>query len=155
MEQKTMGEIICQYRKERGLTQKQLAERIGVTNKAISKWETGDGYPDIMTIPSLAEALEISADELFGIETKLRLQEQESTVSGINVNKREIKDFINRDDVWKAVFIYSLMMAIARLIEVILNEVGRFYFGGQLVGISILVATCIVAYKQVRVRNFK
>ena len=41
MEQKTMGETICQYRKQRGLTQKQLAERIGVTNKAISKWETG------------------------------------------------------------------------------------------------------------------
>lgn len=41
MGQKNMGEIICYYRKGKGLTQKQLAEKIGVTNKAISKWETG------------------------------------------------------------------------------------------------------------------
>ena len=155
MEQKTMGEIICQYRKERGLTQKQLAERIGVTNKAISKWETGDGYPDIMTIPSLAEALEISIDELFGMATKPKLVEQESTVSGTNLNKCKIKGIMRSGQVWQAVFIYSLMMAIARLIEVILNEIGHFYFCLELVGISILVATCIVAYRQVKVRNSK
>lgn len=64
MDNKKIGIFIAIQRKQKGMTQKQLAEKLGVTNKAISKWETGEGYPDITTVPALAEILEVTTDEL-------------------------------------------------------------------------------------------
>lgn len=64
MDNQKTGDLIAQRRRELGLTQQQLAERLGVTNKAVSKWERGDGYPDIALIAPLSEALGLSADEL-------------------------------------------------------------------------------------------
>lgn len=64
MDLNTMGGRIAAARKAKGLTQQQLADQLGVTNKAVSKWETNDGCPDIKTIPALCQALELSADEL-------------------------------------------------------------------------------------------
>ena len=63
MENKT-GQFIARRRKEIGLTQKELAERLGVTNKAVSKWETGGGMPDVSVLETLAGVLEVSVDEL-------------------------------------------------------------------------------------------
>ena len=59
-----MGEFICELRKEKGLTQKQLAEQLSVTDKAISKWERGMGYPDITLLTKLAACLGVSTNEL-------------------------------------------------------------------------------------------
>ena len=47
MDNKKTGQLIARRRKAAGLTQKELAERLGVTNKAVSKWETGGGLPDV------------------------------------------------------------------------------------------------------------
>ena len=58
------GAWIAALRKERGLTQKELAERLRVTDKAVSRWETGKGYPDISLLPALAEALGCTINEL-------------------------------------------------------------------------------------------
>lgn len=55
MDQIKTGELIKRLRTEMGLTQKQLAERISVSDKAVSKWETGNGCPDISLISALAE----------------------------------------------------------------------------------------------------
>lgn len=68
MDPKKTGELIAALRKELNLNQSELAERIGVTNKAISRWETGRGYPDIETLPKLSEILNISIPELLNGE---------------------------------------------------------------------------------------
>lgn len=62
----SVGERIKVYRKEKNLTQGQLAELIGVSTQAISKWETGVGMPDISQIVPLACVLDISTDKLLG-----------------------------------------------------------------------------------------
>ena len=62
---KQIGAYIASKRKGLHLSQQALAEQLGVTNKAVSKWECGDGYPDITLIPELAKALGVTADELF------------------------------------------------------------------------------------------
>ena len=49
-----VGELIAQVRKERGLTQAALAERLGVTGKAVSKWQRGAGCPDVSLLAQLA-----------------------------------------------------------------------------------------------------
>jgi transcriptional regulator with XRE-family HTH domain len=66
MEQIYFGQRIAAYRKERGLTQESLAQRLGVTNQAVSKWESDQCCPDIMLLPALADEFGVSLDELFG-----------------------------------------------------------------------------------------
>ena len=62
------GSMIKRLRENKKLTQLELAEKINVTDKAISKWETGRGYPDISLVESLAKALGVSVIELFSGE---------------------------------------------------------------------------------------
>lgn len=58
------GAFLAQKRKEKGLTQLELAEKLGVTNRAVSKWETGAGLPDTALLTRLADALATTADAL-------------------------------------------------------------------------------------------
>lgn len=60
-----VGNFICKQRKEKGLTQKQLGDILGVTDKAVSKWENGSAVPRIQLLPKLAEVLDCSQEELF------------------------------------------------------------------------------------------
>ncbi|MCR5694000.1 MAG: helix-turn-helix domain-containing protein [Clostridia bacterium] len=62
------GALIRRLREKRKLTQEELAERIFVSSKAVSKWETGQGFPDISIIEPLAKALDISVIELLSGE---------------------------------------------------------------------------------------
>ena len=71
MNQLTTGRFIAQKRKEKNLTQEQLAEKLGVSNKTISKWETGKSMPDYGIVKSLCEELGITINELIdGEESK-------------------------------------------------------------------------------------
>ena len=63
------GAMIKRLREEKNLTQAELAEKIFVTDKAISKWETGRGYPDISLVEPLAKALDLSVIELLSGES--------------------------------------------------------------------------------------
>ena len=69
MENYVTGAVIRRLRESKGLTQSQLAERLDVTDKAISKWETGKGLPDISLIEPLSAALGVSVMELMSGET--------------------------------------------------------------------------------------
>ena len=64
MDTKEFGSFIAKQRKAVGLTQKELAEKLMVTDKAISRWENGHGYPDIETLEELSSALDVSLLEL-------------------------------------------------------------------------------------------
>lgn len=66
MSQNTVGERIKHHRKRLGLTQEQLAERLGVSAQAVSKWENNLSCPDISILPELADIFGISVDELLG-----------------------------------------------------------------------------------------
>lgn len=68
MEQQTMGKRIMQLRKEKGFTQEQLAEMMGVSAQAVSKWENDVSCPDISILPQLAEKLAVTTDELLGVK---------------------------------------------------------------------------------------
>ena len=64
----SIGQNIKKYRKEKGYTQRELADLIGVSVQAVSKWETDTGAPDISQVVPLASALDISTDALFDYE---------------------------------------------------------------------------------------
>lgn len=64
MTQKSMGTVIAALRRSHGMTQLELAEKMGVTDKAVSKWERDLACPDVASLPKLAEILGVSLDEL-------------------------------------------------------------------------------------------
>ena len=63
-----IGEIILKLRKDKNITQDELGKILGVSNQAVSKWETGGGLPDIELLPSIADYFNVSIDTLFGRE---------------------------------------------------------------------------------------
>ena len=79
MNQKELGNKIAQRRKELGMTQTVLAEKLQVTNKAVSKWETGEGYPDITLIKRLSLCLDMSLDDLLGDHQTTQVSEDVMT----------------------------------------------------------------------------
>ena len=68
-----IGENIARLRKEKGWTQAELGEKLGVSNQAVSKWESGMTMPDIMLLPTLADMFGIYIDELFSREVKTQV----------------------------------------------------------------------------------
>ena len=65
---KTLGTMIAELRKQHGMTQLELAEKMGVTDKAVSKWERDLSCPDINSIPNLAQILGVSVEELMQVK---------------------------------------------------------------------------------------
>ena len=76
---KTLGTMIAELRKQHGMTQLELAEKMGVTDKAVSKWERDLSCPDINSLPALAEILGVSVEELMQIK-----KEAEAPVSKVS-----------------------------------------------------------------------
>ena len=68
MNQEVIGKFISTCRKEKGLTQTQLAEKLNITNRAVSKWETGKSVPDAAIMLDLCEILDVSVNELLSGE---------------------------------------------------------------------------------------
>ncbi len=64
MKKQTFGAMLSTLRKEKAMTQLELAEQMGVTDKAVSKWERDLSFPDVSSLPRLAEILDVSVDEL-------------------------------------------------------------------------------------------
>ena len=90
--EKTMGKRIVQHRKRLGLTQDALAEKLGVTAQAVSKWENDQSCPDIAMLPQLAQIFGITTDELLGCEEKAREAEvvreaEEDEADGVHIQK--------------------------------------------------------------------
>ena len=103
---KSIGETIASLRKQKGMTQNELAEKMNVTDKAVSKWERDLSCPDINTISKLADILDVSVEEL------LKAKKKE------NSNTTQMKDLINL--IFKAV---ALAMGIAVVVLNILNQI--------------------------------
>ncbi len=81
---KTMGNVIAENRKARGMTQLELAEQLGVTDKAVSKWERDLSCPDISSLPQLSRILGVSVEELMQIEKEGEQPEKRSAVQIID-----------------------------------------------------------------------
>jgi len=75
---KTMGTMIAELRKQQGMTQLELAGKMGVTDKAVSKWERDLSCPDINSLPDLAEILGVSVDELMQIKREAETPKKSS-----------------------------------------------------------------------------
>lgn len=108
MDSKIIGNFIKEQRNLKQLTQKQLAEMLGVTDKAISRWETGKGIPDVSLLIPLSEVLEVSVNEILlgeKIEEENKIEKYEETiVNTLATNKKQVSKLHK--------IIYSLFVAV-------------------------------------------
>ena len=79
-----IGAIIRKYRKEKDMTQEEMAKYLGVTASAVNKWENNNTYPDIMLLAPIARLLDISLDILLSYHEKLTVQEINSMIAELN-----------------------------------------------------------------------
>ena len=107
MKKQTLGMMISTLRKEKGMTQLELAEQMGVTDKAVSKWERDLSFPDINSIPKLAEIFEVSVDELMQVKTETKE----------NIGKNKVTEIV--DTALKGI---SIAMGIAVAVLSVLGE---------------------------------
>ena len=93
MDSVRVGAFIAALRREQGFTQKQLAEKIGVTDKAISRWETGKGYPDVTLLLQLGETLGVTLNELLsGRKSDFDPHKAYNVESEINNYRNQLKN---------------------------------------------------------------
>ena len=98
MDQIKIGKFIAALRKEKGLTQEQLGEKLGVTNKTISRWENGNYMPDVEMLSLLAKAFGVSINELISGERLLaedfKIAADNNLVTALNNSTFTLKETI-------------------------------------------------------------
>lgn len=102
MNPKQTGSIIAQKRKELGLNQTQLAEILNVSNRTVSKWENGDGFPDITLLPEISNTLGISIDFLLTGEDRRTKETEEN---------EKPKSVYTSKNIFKFLYVISLFLA--------------------------------------------
>lgn len=116
MDQEKVGNFIAQCRKEKNLTQSQLAEKLNMSNKSISKWETGRGMPDSSIMLDLCDYLGITVNELLSGEHLEGEQYQKKADENIISFAREAED--NRRKI-KRIIIIAIFVLVALIIFII------------------------------------
>lgn len=91
MEKKTMGAFLAALRKANGMTQRDLADKLNVSDKTVSRWECDDGAPDLSLIPVIAEIFGITCDELLRGERKSPEERDDMTPKGEKQRQRLLK----------------------------------------------------------------
>ncbi len=105
MDAKEIGRFICSLRKDKGLTQSALAELLNISNRTVSKWETGEGLPDISLLPDIAKVLGVTTDELLAGK---KVPAEKSA----DIKVEEVANKDNLLNLFKIAFIISLFFAI-------------------------------------------
>lgn len=149
MDLKKTGEFIASLRKEKGLTQEQLAKEIFVTEKAVSKWECGNGFPDTSNLQRLSNCLGVSVNELLSGE---KLTTPAECIEKADKNLLEaIKKSATIDTMKLMLFLFSCIatiLIIPNLISLIIESVAEKNFdtfSGSIITLGILTV-CGLAY---------
>ncbi len=117
--QEKIGAFILELRKEQGMTQKQLADKIGVSDKAISRWETGRGIPDTSIMPELCDILQINVNELLSgqhLSEDDYNEQAEVNMVDLMKNSEEIKRESRLNSFWALVGVGMLFFLICLVI---------------------------------------
>lgn len=137
MNRLVIGKFISKKRKEKNLTQEQLAEKLGVSNKTVSKWETGKCMPDYSVVKNLCEELEITVAELMDgeeIEGKSIRKYEEEHIMDLLKRTQELEKQKN--------IIYGILLIVMGIALQVLSHTFsgsdiKDFFAGLLLGISI------------------
>ncbi|MCI8772300.1 MAG: helix-turn-helix transcriptional regulator [Lachnospiraceae bacterium] len=140
MKQTEIGEFIAKCRKEKKLTQAQLAEKLNITDRAVSKWETGKSMPDSSIMLELCEILGITVNELLSGE-KINMESYEKKADE-NLVALKRKD---ENNMTKNVII-SILFSVALLIGIMVCLICNFAISGDLTWSLIPVSSIVLAW---------
>lgn len=137
MNQIIIGKFILQKRKEKNLTQEQLAEKLGVSNKTISKWENGKCMPDYSVIKNLCEELEITVAELMDGENaedkSVRTYDEEQIMDLL----KRTQDLEKQKNLLYGILLIVMGIALQALSHTLGGSDVKDFFAGLLLGLSI------------------
>lgn len=137
MNQQVIGKFITLKRKEKNLTQEQLAEKIGVSNKTISKWENGKCMPDYSVIEILCKELDVTVSELLDgeeNEKSIRLYDEKEIIGMI----KDIQELKKSKDSNSSFFLIIMGISLLALSFCIEGSEFKDFVSGFLLGISVV-----------------
>jgi transcriptional regulator with XRE-family HTH domain len=137
MDQLAIGKFIALKRKEKNLTQEQLAEQLNISNKTVSKWETGKCMPDYGVIKNLCEVLEITISELLdGEEEKesIRTYDEEQTLELL----RRVQELERQKNTLHGMLLIVMGIAMLAIAQTLGGSAVRDFFAGLFLGMSIV-----------------
>ena len=156
MDAKQMGKFISELRKDNGMTQVDLAKKLQVSDKAVSRWERGLGFPDISTLEPLAIALNVNLLELMQCE-KMSDDKIQSNIStnAVNLTIDMAQQQIN--ELFKNVVLYSVIGIIgvfSLIMGLVFHSYGRFSLSSRPIllccfGIIMLLIFLIYLYRKI------
>lgn len=137
MEQVAIGKFIAKKRKEQNMTQEQLAERLSVSNKTISKWETGKCMPDYTVIKSLCEELQVTVSELMDAEEtegkSVRVYDDDQILDLL----RRTQELEKQKVTLTGVILIVMGIALQALSQTLGGSDVKDFFSGLLLGLSV------------------
>ncbi len=152
MDQAKIGSFLRELRKERNLTQEQLAERFYVASRTVSRWETGSNMPDLSILIELADFYDVDIREILEGERKSEIMEKEEKETLLKVAEYAEKQ--KRQAIFRAIILFSLEMiccgyTIAMVIMVLKGD-------GQIsAGYAVIPALITVVFSVILVINAK
>ena len=137
MNQQFTGKFIAHKRKEKNLTQEQLAEKLGVSNKTVSKWETGKCMPDYSVVKTLCDELEITVAELMdgeaSDEKSVRTYAEEQIIDLL----KRTQNLEKQKNLLYGILLIVMGIAFQALSHTLGGSNVKDFFSGLLLGISI------------------
>lgn len=155
MDNKKVGCFIASLRKEKSMTQQSLADKLNVTSKAVSKWETGQGYPEITTIPTLAEILEVTTGELLNGEFSTKENSDKVAMNTIinETVKYLDKAAINKENIW--IFIVAIIFLFSTFVCVICNYLIQHVISWSLYEVGAIILLWAVIIPMIKMKKHK
>ena len=137
MDQIAIGKFIAKKRKEQNLTQEQLAERLGISNKTVSKWDTGKCMPDYAVVRSLCEELKVTVSELMDGEEagdkSVRAYDDEQILDLL----RRTQELEKQKVMMSGVILIVMGIALQALSHTLGGSDVQDFFAGVLLGLSV------------------
>ena len=153
MEEMQIGAFIRDRRLQLEMTQQQLADKLGVTDKAVSKWERSVSCPDITILRSLADALEVSVSELLAGQREPAAPVPPE-VEGVVVDTVAYAETARRKNGGWKFWLFAALSAGCFIAVLVLCIVDRFRFGGSLIPIQSIALGWAVCYPLLRVEQY-
>ena len=157
MDQKKTGEFLKQLRKEKGLTQEQLAERFAVSGRTVSRWETGSNMPDLSVLVELADYYDVDIREIIDGERKSEKMDKELKDTVLKIAEYSNEDKLKVTKRMHLLFIGGLIAAIIYMMLVFTDRADNF-LGGMCLGITfgmMIVGMIITSKYAAKIREAK
>lgn len=151
MDPKRMGEFIAALRKSQGLTQQEVAERLNISNKTVSKWERGDGYPEVSLIPAIAELFGVTTDEIFRGE---RIPEHKTDLEKNPASVEKQKERLINSSIFKFKNYSLVVLAVIMVSLVLLYGITYSGYGPvRAVSVAYILTAIAVVFQLIMANN--